>query len=163
MTGWGRSGCAPRMMPVFASLPFGDGQAPCHQWHGHQPQLHRRQLRGLSDALLSTRTDMDPIDKSGHSSSKGGRYGGRCKLQLRNIFIYKQLQISSNPAAQFNHHNQRRIAHKTPVPHSFAFFLAKGWDRMTLNRPVLQERSASERNSAHRRTICRPTKAFITR
>ena len=42
------------------SLPFGDGQAPCHQWHGHQPQLHRRQLRGLSDALLSTRTDMDP-------------------------------------------------------------------------------------------------------
>jgi hypothetical protein len=31
--------------------------------------------------------------------------------------------------------NQRRIAHKSPVPHPFAFFLANGWDTTTLNRP----------------------------
>ena len=41
--------------------------------------------------------------------------------------------------------NQRRITHKSPVPHPFAFFLANGWDTTTLNRPVHQEQLDSPR------------------
>src|SRR5580698_9635345 len=37
--------------------------------------------------------------------------------------------------------NQSRLRQCCSVPHSFDFFLSKGWETSTLDRPVLPERS----------------------